>query len=71
MYYREGGGRIFQRKFTRYKSTFGTTVIIIITFTAKSSLVVKFSSNVGGPRLVGLLWPIVLRSDDRYYNFRK
>jgi hypothetical protein len=29
------------------------------------SLVVNFSNNVGGPPLVGLLWPIVLRPDDR------
>jgi len=30
-------------------------------------LVVNFSSNVGGPHLVSLLSPIVLRPDDRYY----
>jgi len=65
MHYREVGGRSFHRTFTRYKTTFGRTVII--SFTTKYSLVVNFSSKVGGPRLVGLLWPIVLRPDDRYY----
>jgi len=60
MYYREGGGRSFHRIFTRHKTTFGRTVII--TFTAKGSLVVNCSSNVGGPTV-----PTVLRPDDRYY----
>jgi len=65
MYYREDRGRSCHRTFTRYKTTFGRTVII--TFTAKGSLVVNFSSNVGGPRLVSLRSRIVLRPDDRYY----
>jgi beta-lactamase regulating signal transducer with metallopeptidase domain len=61
MYYREGAGRSFHRTCTCYKTTFDRT------FTAKGSLVVNFSSNVGQPRLLGLLWLIVLRPDDMYY----
>lgn len=61
MCYREGAGRSFHRTFTSYKTTFDRI------FTAKGSLVVNFSGNVGQPRLVGLLCSIALLPDDMYY----